>query len=297
MENERQEEESTRDLQLTRWWVPAMAAMLIVNFGLVTLAVGRPMSTRPAPTPVAVTRPAPVSLAPQLLVDPPVAPIEHVVITPDVELAPPEPTVSSEPMPVESTPAELTNEPAMPAESTPIVDPPYFDEPATPIPPVVAQGVESQPAEPQPVNPSPAESPAEQPPTEQPAPQPTPAEPMLPIEPAPASEPAPTQPTPVELPRNELPALVIVNPPQSGGPVHLAIDGIVITLLPGEYHRVNGKESRRVEYHRGDDFDYAQHELAEGTHQFQVGDTGWTLVLVEPAKATRLIETCRPIAK
>lgn len=278
MENERQEEESTRDLQLTRWWVPAMAAMLIVNFGLVTLAVGRPMSTRPAPTPVAVTRPAPVSLAPQLLVDPPVAPIEHVVITPDVELAPPEPTVSSEPMPVESTPAELTNEPAMPAESTPIVDPPYFDEPATPIPPVVAQGVETQPVEPQPVNPSPAESPAEQPP-------------------ALVSEPAPTQPAPVELPRNELPALVIVNPPQSGGLVHLAIDGIVITLLPGEYHRVNGKESRRVEYHRGDDFNYAQHELAEGTHQFQVGDTGWTLILVEPAKATRLIETCRPIAK
>lgn len=105
------------------------------------------------------------------------------------------------------------------------------------------------------------------------------------------------QPAPAELPRNELPALVIVNPPQSGGAVHLAIDGIVITLLPGEYHRVNGKESRRVEYHRGDDFDYAEHNLAEGTHQFQISDTGWTLVLVERNKASRLIETCRPIAK
>jgi hypothetical protein len=258
MENERQEEESTRDLQLTRWWVPAMAAMLIVNFGLVTLAVGRPISTRPAPAPVAVIRPAPPSIAPQLLIDPPVAPIERVVIVPDIELAPPEPTVPTQPSPVESTPAEGSSDPAIPAEATPVVDPPYFDEQATPVPPVVAQPVESEPVESQPAEPAPP---------------------------------------PGELPRNELPALVIVNPPQSGGAVHFAIDGIVITLLPGEYHRVHGKESRRVEYHRGDDFDYAQHELAAGTHQFQVGETGWTLVLVDPAKAIRLIETCRPIAE
>jgi hypothetical protein len=266
MDNERQDEESTRDLQLTRWWVPAMAAMLVVNFGLVALAVGRPSAPRP------------VALVPATKVGPPAptvtesltVPIQHVVIAPDVELAPPVPAPPAEPTPAQSTTGETTpSEPATSAEVPPAVDPPYFAEETPVIPPVVSE----------PVQPQSVES--------------TPAEPMLPAEPTPA----PTQPAPAELPRNEVPALVIVNPPQSGGTVHLAVDGVVTTLLPGEYVRLPGADSRRVEYHRGDDFDYAEHELAEGVHQFQVGDAGWTLVLVERDKVTRLLETCRAIAK
>jgi hypothetical protein len=244
------EEESTRDLRLSRWRVPTLAAVLIVNLCLVALAVGRPVGPSEHRVPVAVAKLPVVADAPPVVAEGPapveLVPIERVVIAPDIDLVlPPEPAPVEQPQPEPPAPLPVESEPA---ETTP---------------------VEAAPVEPAPVEPAPTEP--------------------MPIEPTPAEPPL--------LPRNELPSLVIVNPPQSGGPIHFAIDGAVCTLLPGEYHRLPGADRRRIEYHRGDDFDYAQHELAEGVHQFSVSDSGWTLVIVEREQASRLIEICRAIVK
>jgi hypothetical protein len=259
------EEESTRDLRLSRWRVPTLAAVLIVNLCLVTLAIGRPVGRTEHRIPVAAVAPEPASpqqanLPPAITGLPPaVATVEPVS----------DPLTPADPAPAEPPPVErvtIVPDIDLPPEPVPVEQPMVM--PLVAAPPTL----ERHPFEPAPLAPR---DPA-------------------PIDPASAGSATDDPPL---LPRNELPSLVIVNPPQSGGPIHFAIDGTVCTLLPGEYHRLPVAESRHVEYHRGDEFDYAQHELTEGVHQFTVGETGWTLILVERDKATRLIETCRAIAK
>ncbi|HZN32382.1 MAG TPA: hypothetical protein VFB80_01135, partial [Pirellulaceae bacterium] len=131
-----------------------------------------------------------------------------------------------------------------------------------------------------------------------------PAAPMA-VEPPAAKEPTPDPPepppppaTPPSPPENATPELeagwlTIVNPPDTGGPVHLTVEGVVYRLAPGEYCQVAAGGARRVAYHQGDDFGYARHDLARGTHAFEIGNTGWTLKPLTPAAARQLVEHCR----
>ena len=103
---------------------------------------------------------------------------------------------------------------------------------------------------------------------------------------------APSEPVVVE----SQPALTIVNPRQTGGAVHYAVDGEVFSLQPGQYHRLPGKQPRTIEFDRGDDYGYAEERAGDGIFAFEVGPTGWKLNQVETAKAQSLLEACQPIA-
>src|SRR5262249_18015198 len=77
-------------------------------------------------------------------------------------------------------------------------------------------------------------------------------------------------------------ALILVNPPSSGGPIHYVVDDQVFSLLPGEYHRLGTDAQRRIRFHRGDDFGDADLRLQQGTHQFIVSGQGWELQPADP---------------
>jgi hypothetical protein len=225
MDQESHDDQSQHDLHLSRWWTPALVALLAVNMGLVALALGTPAGS----TDLAAAgdhvgrnagRPAPASNSPQT--PPPVAP-------PDTKLEPTSDVVS---------PAE------MPPADSPSVDPPSVAQPD--LQPDAAPDFPAPPIAPQ------------------------------------------------ELPRNAIPALVLINPPESGGPVNYAVDGEVFALAPGECQRLAGSTLRRIDFDQGDDFGYLQLQLDGGAHQFRVGPSGWSLVPVSGEQARRLIESCRP---
>ena len=85
----------------------------------------------------------------------------------------------------------------------------------------------------------------------------------------------PAVPAPTE--KSNPPLLRLVNPSDTGGDVHYAMDGATFSLRPGEYHEFPQGAARQVEFHRGDDFGYAKLELLEGIYEFGVGDAGWNL--------------------
>ena len=91
-------------------------------------------------------------------------------------------------------------------------------------------------------------------------------------------------------------AVVIINPPTTGGVVHFTVDGTVISLLPAEYHRLDGGRDRHVVFHRGDDREDCQRVISEGVYVFDVGDLGWELTQPTTDVANRLLSTCRAIA-
>jgi len=93
------------------------------------------------------------------------------------------------------------------------------------------------------------------------------------------------------------PALTIVNPRQTGGAVHYAVDGEVFSLQPGQYHRLPGKQPRTIEFDRGDDYGYAEERASDGTYAFEVGSTGWKLKQIDSAKAKSLLDGCTTITK
>jgi hypothetical protein len=131
------------------------------------------------------------------------------------------------------------------------------------------------------------------------APAKTSAKPLPPIAPTKsvASERSSTKPTTPGEPvvAESQPALTIVNPRQTGGAVHYAVDGEVFSLPPGQYHRLPGKQPRTIEFDRGDDYGYAEERAGDGTYAFEVGPSGWSLKQVEPAKVKTLLEACQPI--
>jgi hypothetical protein len=90
--------------------------------------------------------------------------------------------------------------------------------------------------------------------------------------------------------------LVVINPPTTGGVVHFLLDGEIVSLAPGELARVLAKESRLVQFHRGDDFGDEELRLVTGVYAFAVSERGWTLAEAETAFAARLLEVCRPVA-
>jgi hypothetical protein len=101
---------------------------------------------------------------------------------------------------------------------------------------------------------------------------------------------------PIEPPAAELqPALTIVNPRQTGGAVHYAVEGEVFSLQAGEYHQLPGDLPRKIEFDRGDDYGYAELRASEGTFAFDVGSNGWALNQVDRQRAKLLIEACQPI--
>ncbi len=69
----------------------------------------------------------------------------------------------------------------------------------------------------------------------------------------------------------------LVNPIQTGGTVHYAVDGIQFSLRPGESHEIPQGAEPEIEFHRGDDFGFTKVVLQEGDYVFTVGRTGWNL--------------------
>lgn len=69
----------------------------------------------------------------------------------------------------------------------------------------------------------------------------------------------------------------LVNPIQTGGTVHYAVDGIQFSLRPGERHEIPQGQAPEIEFHRGDDFGFTKVVLQEGDYVFTVGRTGWNL--------------------
>jgi len=104
--------------------------------------------------------------------------------------------------------------------------------------------------------------------------------------------PAAIPPLPVAIPRN---VLILVNPPDSGGVIHYAIEDAVVSLLPGEYQQLDDARERRIRFHKGDDFGEAQHRLQRGWHMFLVGEMGWELRPADDNLARRLLNSCRPL--
>ena len=102
---------------------------------------------------------------------------------------------------------------------------------------------------------------------------------------------APSEPVVAESP----PALTIVNPRQTGGPVHYAVGGEVFSLEAGRYQRLPGSQARTIEFDRGDDYGYAEQRASDGTFAFEVGASGWSLKQVDPQQAKLLLENCRPM--
>jgi len=140
-----------------------------------------------------------------------------------------------------------------------------------------------------------------------PAPQPRPAEPDVAPLPVTVADPPPVTPV-VDVPSNDPPpavtppdkaagqpadSLIVANPPDIGGAVHFTVNGVIYTLAPGEYVELAGRSDRRIEFHRGDDFGYATHELAGGTYTFELCPTGWSLQLLDPVEARELLCVCR----
>ena len=82
---------------------------------------------------------------------------------------------------------------------------------------------------------------------------------------------------PAQSEKSDPPVLRLVNPSETGGDVHYAVDGKSFSLRPGEYHELPREAARQIDFHRGDDFGYAKQVLREGTYVFSVGKAGWDL--------------------
>ena len=71
--------------------------------------------------------------------------------------------------------------------------------------------------------------------------------------------------------------LRLINPRETGGDIHYAVDGESFSLRPGEFHELPQDTAHRIEFHRGDEFGYAELELGAGDYVFGVGSKGWNL--------------------
>jgi len=92
------------------------------------------------------------------------------------------------------------------------------------------------------------------------------------------------------------PGLVIINGPTTGGIVHYVVDTGVFSLLPGEFQRLEGRQQRRIAFHRGDDLDFSERMVGEGVFVFGLGDAGWELRGTTSDAADQLLSTCRPVS-
>ena len=249
------------ELELAAWrhrarrWMLGLMLLLTINVVLVGLALGGFRAGRPE-FPAAVTA-APAQPAAEKTAQP-----------------------SQRPVPTEES---TTTEPLTPVATEPAVPQPAILQP-TKRPLIIERPGIVDPPAPRPAPPTP------------PSPPPAPLTPPTPL--APPTPPSPAPPSPSPPPEETAPdlgaeSLIIVNPADNGGPVHLAVDGIVYRLAPGEYCQVAGRRAKRVTYHRGGDFDYASHDLEPGTNAFEIGAAGWSLKPVAPATARRLVGECR----
>jgi hypothetical protein len=75
--------------------------------------------------------------------------------------------------------------------------------------------------------------------------------------------------------------LELENPQDSGGAVHLLVDGRRCTLLVGESHLFPAETPHCIQFHRGGDFGNDEVCLTGGRFQFKVTDGGWQLIPVE----------------
>ena len=173
---------------------------------------------------------------------------------------------AAEPRPVAarpiSTPLPAAKKPAAPLGTVPV--------PNKPDAPLAAKVPPKEP-------PAAAELTADNPPAEDP--------PSPPINPPPAP--------PVNVVPVAVDSLILMNPSTTGGEVRFAVDGEVHRLEAGEFLELPGRRERQIEFHRGDDFGYAKHQLDAGALAFGVGEAGWTLTLLKSDAARELLRTCR----
>jgi hypothetical protein len=73
-------------------------------------------------------------------------------------------------------------------------------------------------------------------------------------------------------------SIVLMNPAETGGPVHYVADNQVYTLQPGEEQVLPCHEASRIEFDRGEDFGPARYALHPGSYAFAVTEKGWDLV-------------------
>ena len=71
--------------------------------------------------------------------------------------------------------------------------------------------------------------------------------------------------------------LIILNPHETGGAVHFLVDDQFVSLEAGEYRRISTDTSRRVVYHKGDEFENVALSLEAGVFTFSVTAEGWQL--------------------
>jgi len=253
---------SESGLRIARIWTILLVTLLAVNFGLVAMAVSTPVRRTSAAPQVG----DPSAVAPQS----------------PVQLATPQTTETADPSPPQlvnpSTDAIaeiVANAQAVlwedaEREAHVIPEPAELDAPvAAPVPVAEANGTPIANVAPT------VETPVAPPATPGEVPQAT------------------TPPALAALPQN---VLILVNPPNSGGVIHYALDDSVISLLPGEYQELDDVRERRIRFHKGNDFGEAELRLQRGTHLFAVGEMGWELRPADDNFARRLLNICRPMA-
>lgn len=73
------------------------------------------------------------------------------------------------------------------------------------------------------------------------------------------------------------PALILINPTRTGGPVHYLVDDVAYSLEPGQSRRIAGQRQYLVRFHRGGQFGEVSYTLASGNFAFQVSSSGWDI--------------------
>jgi hypothetical protein len=83
------------------------------------------------------------------------------------------------------------------------------------------------------------------------------------------------------------PELCVLYPPSDGSEIHYLVNGEDRVLRPGQSDRLTGRQSWKIQFHRGGEFGDAKYELSAGTYQFTAGPQGWELAQVEPDESAR----------
>jgi hypothetical protein len=92
-------------------------------------------------------------------------------------------------------------------------------------------------------------------------------------------------------------SMLIVNPSANGGAVYYVLAGRVFGLEPGEYQELAPQPGYMIIFHRGDDLDDVQRDVASGVFVFDVDAEGWQLNESKGPQAAAVLRGCRKVAE
>jgi hypothetical protein len=81
--------------------------------------------------------------------------------------------------------------------------------------------------------------------------------------------------------------LLLVNPPESAGPIRYLVNGHVFSMPPGHSHHLPAGREWRVKFHPGGDYDDVELSLRSGTYEFRATSAGWQLSVAQGDAASR----------